>query len=83
MNNYVDYCDLLLYHKDMETFTVLIKGIASERPRSIKIKAMDHYHAHHKGCGRYSELKEDIISIKDSRGSEVYNLDKGFLFTDE
>ena len=82
-NNCVDFHDQTLYHNDMEIFTVLIKGIASEKPRSIKIKAMDHYHAHYKGCGKYSELKEDIISIKDSRGSEVYNLDKGFLFTDE
>ena len=64
----------------METFTVLIKGIASDKTRSIKIKTLDHYNAHYQGCSKYNELKEDIVSIKDSKGTEVYNLEKGFLF---
>lgn len=67
----------------METFTVVIKGIGSEKSRSLKIRAIDHYQAHREGCYKYNELKEDILSIKDSRGSEVYNLEKGFLFTEE
>lgn len=67
----------------METFTVVIKGIASDKSRSSKIRAIDHYHAHYQGCSKYNELREDIISIKDSKGTEVYNLEKGFLFTEE
>lgn len=64
----------------METFNVLIKGITSDKTRSVKIRAIDHYNAHLQGCDKYNELKEDIISIKDSKGTEVYNLEKGFLF---
>ena len=64
----------------METFTVVVKGIGSEKSRNFKIKTMDHYLAHSEGCSKYNELKEDIISIKDSKNHEVYNLEKGFLF---
>jgi len=64
----------------METFTLMVRGIASERTRNVKIKAMDHYLAHKDGCYKYNELREDIINIKDSKGNEVYTLEKGFLF---
>lgn len=65
----------------LETFTVNIKGITSDKVRSVKIKAMDHYLAHKDGLSYYNELKEDIINIKDSKGNEVYTINGGFIFT--
>ena len=67
----------------LETFTVNIKGITSEKIRSVKIKTLDHYSAHKEGLGYYNELREDIANIKDSKGNEVYNINNGFIFTSQ
>lgn len=65
----------------METFTVVIRNVyATDKTRSIKVRAEDHYLAHKLGCDESNQLREDIISIKDSRKTEVYNIEKGFLF---
>jgi hypothetical protein len=65
----------------METFTVVIRNAyATDKTRSLKIKAEDHILAHKLGTQEHSQLREDIISIKDSRKNEVYNIEKGFLF---
>lgn len=64
----------------LETFTVNIKGITSDKIRSVKIKALDHYLAHKEGLTHYNELKEDIVNIKDSKGNDVYTINSGFIF---
>lgn len=65
----------------METFTVVIRNVyATDKTRSVKIRAEDHYLAHKLGCEESNQLREDIITIKDSRKTEVYNIEKGFLF---
>jgi len=65
----------------METFTVVIKNVyAADKSRNVKIKAEDTWLAHKLSNENYNQLREDIVSIKDSRGTEVYNLEKGFIF---
>ena len=65
----------------METFTVVIRNAHStDRTRSVRIKAEDHILAHKLATQEHSQLKEDIICIKDSRKNEVYNIEKGLLF---
>lgn len=65
----------------METFTVVIKNVyVPDKSRSIKIKAEDTWLAHKNSNEYYNQLREDVISIKDSRGAEVYNIEKGFFF---
>lgn len=65
----------------METFTVVIKSAySSEKSRSVKIKAEDTWLAHRQSTEYYNELRENVVSIKDSKGNEVYNLEKGFIF---
>lgn len=65
----------------METFTVVIKSAySSEKSRSVKIKADDTWLAHKESLKEYNELRENVVSIKDSKGNEVYNLEKGFIF---
>lgn len=65
----------------METFTVVIKSAySSDKSRSIKIRAEDTWLAHKETLTEYNELRENVVSIKDSKGNEVYNLEKGFIF---
>lgn len=64
----------------MEKFTVQIKGVYSDKTRNISVEAEDHILAHKNTCYYYNEIREDIISIKDSKKNEVYNLSKGFIF---
>lgn len=65
----------------METFIIVIKNVyATDKSRSIKIKAEDAWLAHRLANDNYNYLREDITSIKDSKGTEVYNIEKGFIF---
>jgi len=64
----------------METFTAVVKSYVTDKSRTIKIIAEDTWLAHKKACEYYNELKEYIFAIKDSRNSEVYNFEKGFIF---
>lgn len=65
----------------METFTAVIKNVyATDKTRTVKIKAEDTWLAHKLANENYNQLREDVISIKDSKGAEVYNLEKGFIF---
>lgn len=64
----------------METLTAIIKNVyASDKSRSIKVRAEDTWLAHKLTSEHYNQLREDVVTIKDSRGNEVYNLEKGFL----
>ncbi|NBO98969.1 MAG: hypothetical protein EBU90_02405 [Proteobacteria bacterium] len=64
----------------METFTAIIKNVyASDKSRSVKIRAEDTWLAHKLASEHYNQLREDVVTIKDSRSIEVYNLEKGFL----
>jgi len=65
----------------MEKFTVVIKNVhTSDKSRSIKIDAEDTWLAHRYGNEYYNQIREEIVSIKDSKNNEVYNLEKGFIF---
>lgn len=65
----------------METFTAVVKSVyASDKTRNVKVTAEDHYLAHKYAGEYYNELREEIVSIKDSKKNEVYNPEKGFLF---
>jgi len=65
----------------MEKFTVVIKNVyASDKSRNVKIEAEDTWLAHRKANDHYNQLREDVVSIKDSKNNEVYNLEKGFIF---
>ena len=64
----------------MEQFTIYIKGNGSDKIRNTKIKCQDHYLAHKTALENINLFKEDIVSIKDSRKIEVYNLTDGFIF---
>jgi hypothetical protein len=65
----------------METFTAIIKNHGSlDKSRTIKVSAEDTWHAHKEACSYYNEIKEFIPTIKDNRGNEVYNIEKGFIF---
>jgi hypothetical protein len=64
-----------------EKFTVYVKNsVASDKNRKFNILALDHYLAHKYGIDRTNQIKEEIVSIKDSKGNEVYNINAGFLF---
>lgn len=64
----------------MEQFTVHIKSLISDKVRSTKVTCEDHYLAHKTSLQGINLFKEDIVSIKDSKKTEVYNLTDGFLF---
>lgn len=65
----------------MEKFTVVIKNVySSDKSRSVTIKAEDSWLAHKEANNYYNQLREDVVSIKDSKNNEVYNLEKGFIF---
>lgn len=65
----------------METFTVVIKNVyATDKSRTVKVKAEDTWLAHKLANEDYNQIREEVVSIKDSRGAEVYNLEKGFIF---
>jgi len=64
----------------MEQFSVQVKNIVSNTVRNVKVQCFDHYEAHKRICDKINLFREDIISIKDSRKNEVYNLQDGFLF---
>lgn len=65
----------------MEKFAVYIKANSNtEKTRKVSINAFDHYQAHFNIHNKLDIKREDIVTIKDSRGNEVFNLDKGFLF---
>jgi hypothetical protein len=65
----------------METFTVVIKSVHNaDRTRTVKIKAEDTWLAHKEALSKYNEFREIMATIKDSKGNEVFNLEKGFLF---
>lgn len=65
----------------MEKFIAFIKANnQTEKIRKVSILSMDHYNAHKNVLSKLDIKKEDIIYIKDSKGNEVFNLDKGFIF---
>jgi len=65
----------------MEKFTVIIKSVySSDKSRSITINSEDQWLAHKEANNYYNQLREDVVSIKDSKNNEVYNLEKGFIF---
>jgi len=65
----------------MEKYTVIIKSVySSDKSRSIIINSEDQWLAHKEANNYYNQLREDVVSIKDSKNNEVYNLEKGFIF---
>jgi hypothetical protein len=65
----------------MEKFAVYIKANSNaEKIRRVNIDAFDHYQAHYNILKKINIQREDIVNIKDSKGTEVFNLDQGFLF---
>jgi len=64
----------------METFTVIVKNSYADKNRNIRVQCEDMWLAHKAATLQTHQLKEEIISIKDSRNQEVYNLTKGFIF---
>lgn len=64
-----------------EKFTIYVKGsVTGDRSRKFNIFAFDHYLAHKYAINKTNQIKEEIVSIKDSKSNEVYNMDAGFLF---
>jgi hypothetical protein len=65
----------------MEKFTAVIKNIhSSDKSRSVKVTAWDQWEAHKFATDKYHQYREDIVSIRDSKNNEVYDLEKGFIF---
>jgi len=64
-----------------EKFTIFVKStINGDKNRKFNISALDHYLAHKYAINKTNQIKEEIVSIKDSKGNEVFNVNAGFLF---
>lgn len=64
----------------MEHFTVHVKNLITNKIRKIALPCADHYLAHKKIFESINMFKEEIVSIKDSKKNEVFNLEQGFIF---
>jgi len=64
----------------MEQFTVHVKNLITNKIKKVEARCMDHYLAHKTVFENINMFKEEIVSIKDSKKNEVFNLDQGFIF---
>lgn len=68
----------------MEKFTVYVKSVFNnDKARKISVTSEDTWLAHKAAILQTHQLKEDIVSIKDSMNNEVYNINTGFLFDND
>lgn len=80
-NNLLDFVCAPIIISVMERFTAVVKSIFNaDKSRTLKLHAEDAWIAHKQAVKLYNQLREDVVTIKDSKGHEVYNLEKGFIF---